>query len=130
MHDAILEGDILTMHDNRTASGQASRFVEYRIDTTGARSTWTATLIRQIDAPFGLTSGSLGSARAAEDGSVLMAWGALQPVFVEYAADGTELLRIAFEGGESSYRIVKYPVDAFDADELRATAGNTTEPPP
>lgn len=130
MHDARLVGDILTMHDNRSSSGQASRFVEYQIDTSDPDpALWTATLLREIEAPFGLTSGALGSARAADDGSVLMAWGALQPVFVEYDVDGTEVLRIAFEGGESSYRIVKYPVDAFDVDELRAAAGNTTESP-
>ena len=130
MHDAILDGNILTMHDNRTASGQPSRFVQYRIDTSDpVRAKWTATLTRQINAPFGLTSGSLGSARLAADGSVLMAWGSLQPVFVEYGADGTELLRIALAGGGAPYRIVKYAPDDFDADELRATAGNTTQPP-
>ena len=76
MHDARLDGDVLTMHDNRTSSGQPSRFVEYRIDTSDPDSSmWTATLLRQIDAPFGNTSGSLGSARAADDGSVVVGWG-------------------------------------------------------
>ncbi len=109
MHDVMLEGDRLTMHDNRTASGQPARFVEYRIDTSSADpDDWTATLVRQINAPFNLTSGSVGSARPADDGSVLMGWGALRPVFVEYAADGvTELLRVNVPQA-APYRIVKY----------------------
>ncbi len=130
MHDARLEGDLLTMHDNRTASDQPARFVEYRIDTSSADpDEWTATLTRQINAPFNITSGSVGSAQAAADGSVLMGWGALRPVFIEYAADGvTELLRINVPQA-APYRIVKYAPTDFDADELRATAGNTTESP-
>ena len=59
MHDAQLQGDVLTMHDNRTGSGEPSRVVTYRIDTTNR----TATLIDQIDHPSGSTSGSFGSAR-------------------------------------------------------------------
>lgn len=125
MHDAILDGTTLTMHDNRSSTDQSSRFVQYEIDEVAL----TATLIRQIDAPFGLTSGALGSARLADDGSVLMAWGALQPVFVEYDAEDNVLLQIAFDGGENSYRIVKYPVDTFDPDELRETAGNIAQAP-
>lgn len=130
MHDARLVGDRLTLHDNRTASGgQPARFVEYRIDTNGDPSTWTATLVRSINAPFGLSSGSVGSARPAEDGSVLMGWGAMRPAFVEYAADSvTELLRINVPDA-SPYRIVKYGPDDFDADGLRATAGSNAEPP-
>ncbi len=131
MHDARLVGDLLTMHDNRTASGQPGRFVEYRIDTSSADpDDWTATLVRQISAPFNQVSGSVGSARVTPDGSVLMGWGALRPVFVEYGADGvTELLRINVPQA-APYRIVKYAPTDFDADELRATAGNTTETPP
>lgn len=130
MHDARLVGDRLTMHDNRTGSGQPARFVEYRIDDSSADSDeWTATLVRSINAPFNLTSGSVGSARAAADRSVLMGWGALRPVFVEYAADGvTELLRVNVPDA-SPYRIVKYAPGDFDADELRATAGRNAQPP-
>jgi len=132
MHDAILDGDILTMHDNRTATGEPSRFVEYRIDTSGAPEDWSATLVRQILSPSGFTSGSLGSARTADDGSVLMGWGAPPggiPMIVEYDADGVELLRMEFSLGVNGYRVLKYPVSTFDVDELRATAGNTTEAP-
>ncbi|MFT6291128.1 MAG: hypothetical protein ACJAR2_001728 [Ilumatobacter sp.] len=123
-HDARLVGDVLTIHDNRSASGQPTRFVAYQIDTSNADpALWTATLIRQIDHPDGLTSGQLGSARVANDGSVLMNWGATQPMFVEYGADDVELLRMTLGFGEVAYRIVKYAPGDLDVDELRATAG-------
>ncbi|NKB41735.1 MAG: hypothetical protein GKR86_11975, partial [Ilumatobacter sp.] len=36
MHDARLQGDIVTMHDNRTGTGEPSRVVTYRIDTASS----------------------------------------------------------------------------------------------
>lgn len=126
MHDARLEGDVLTMHDNRTGTTDPSRFVSYLLDLTDPADP-TATLIRQIDHPFGSTSGSLGSARVADDGSVLIGWGATQPMFVEYNADGVEVLRMELFAGDSTYRIVKYPLDQFDVDELRQAAGGSLE---
>jgi hypothetical protein len=38
-------------------------------------------------------------------------------------------MRIEINPNEAAYRIVKYAPDAFDADELRATAGGTLELP-
>jgi hypothetical protein len=125
MHDAQLQGDVLTMHDNRTGSGEPSRVVTYRIDTTKR----TATLIGQIDHPSGSTSGSFGSARLASDGSMLVNWGRLQPMFIEYDGSGNELMRLEVAPGQAAYRIVKYAPDRFDADVLRAAAGGSVEAP-
>lgn len=132
VHDARLDGDILTMHDNRTGTGQPARFVAYRLDTSNADPTqWTATMIRQIFSPNRQASGAFGSARLATDGSVLMGWGALQPAFVEYGPDDAELLRIGLEIGYTSYRVVKYAPETLDVTELRASAGGVlAEPPP
>lgn len=125
MHDANLNGTRLTVHDNRTATGQPSRVVVYEIDAAAK----TATLVRQINQPAGLTSTQLGSARVAADGSVLVNWGNLQPVFVEYDAQGTELQRMTMRAPDGVYRIIKYPVGAFDAATLRANAGGSVEAP-
>ena len=51
-HDARLSGDVLTMLDNRTNTGQPARAVAYRIDTNAG----TATLLWQISNPTGLSS--------------------------------------------------------------------------
>jgi hypothetical protein len=130
MHDARIDGDVVTMYDNRTADpdGAPSRAVAYRIDTVAG----TATLEWSISHPNGLTSNQIGSTRVTPDGSVLVGWGSTQPMFVEYAApaDGLgELMRIEISPSESAYRIVKYAPDAFAAAELRATAGGTLEIP-
>ena len=136
MHDARIDGDLVTMYDNRTADpgGAPSRAVAYRIDTSDADpANWTATLEWQISHPEGLTSNQIGSTRVTPDGSILVNWGSTQPMFVEYAApaDGSaELMRIEITPNEAAYRIVKYAPGAFDADELRATAGGTLDSPP
>jgi hypothetical protein len=125
-HDARLNGDVLTLFDNRTDTGEPARAVAYRIDEAAG----TATLLWQIDEPGGRSSMGLGSARVAADGSVLVDWGALlQPMFEEFDADGTSLLRISQLDGGSSYRIVKEPASAFSAAVLRATAGGTADAP-
>ncbi len=128
MHDALLDGNVLTMHDNRTGTGEPSRFVTYELDLSDPLAP-TATLVRQIDHPEGATSGQVGSARLAADGSVLVNWGATQPMFVEYGADDAELLRIEMISGDQAYRIVKYGLDTFDVTDLRATAGGSVEAP-
>ncbi len=130
MHDARIDGDLVTMYDNRSADpgGAPSRAVAYRIDTAAG----TATLEWQISHPDGLTSNQIGSTRVTPDGSILVDWGSTQPMFVEYAApaDGLgELMRIEITPNEAAYRIVKYAPNAFDAAELRATAGGTLELP-
>jgi hypothetical protein len=125
MHDAILSEDgILTMFDNRTGTGQASRMVVYRINTVAN----TATMIRQFSDPLGArTSFGLGSARIAADGSALITWGGLLPSFEEIDAAGARLLAVSQPAGALSYRTIKYPLSAFSIDQLRANAGGTAQ---
>jgi len=123
-HDAQLNGDILTMYDNRTGTGQPARVVMYQIDEPAG----TATMIRQILQPAGLTSGALGSARFAADGSVFINWGQLQPMFTELDAAGNTLLSIRSQVG--TFRAIKVPKSTFTIDQLRAaTGGSLVEPP-
>jgi len=135
MHDARIDGDLVTMYDNRTVDpgGAPSRAVAYRIDTSDADpANWTATLEWAISHPNGLTSNQIGSTRVTPDGSILVDWGSTQPMFVEYAGPDAglgELMRIEITPNEAAYRVVKYAPDAFDAADLRATAGGTLELP-
>ena len=122
-HDARLNGNVLTMMDNRTATGQPSRAVAYRINGDG-----TATMLWQIIAPSGQSGGTLGSVRVQPDGSILVGWGApLQPMFTEHDANGNLTMAITKTPTGFSYRIVKYPITDFDAGQLRATAGGTAQ---
>ncbi len=125
-HDARLNGNVLTLFDNRTDMGEPARAVAYQIDTAAG----TATLLWEIEQSAGLTSVGLGSARVADDGSVLVSWGgAIQPVFGEYEADGTPIMEIAQATGGNAYRILKEPPSAFSRDLLRATAGGSLDAP-
>jgi hypothetical protein len=120
-HDARLNGNVLTLLDNRTATGQPARAVTYRIDTTAG----TATLISSIVTSSGSSSFGLGAYRVAADGSSLVTWGnGPVPLFEEFDANRTSVLRFFQEGGYS-YRITKEPLSKFSAAVLRATAGGT-----
>jgi hypothetical protein len=73
------------------------------------------------------TSSSAGSFRVSTDGSRVIGWGfgnGLE-VFTEVDVDGKELLRFDFIDGNESYRAIKVPLDAFDLNVLRNTAGQT-----
>jgi hypothetical protein len=115
----------LTVYDNRTGMvGQSARVVVYRIDEGAG----TAEMIREIRQPAGLISGALGSARFAPDGSVLVNWGQLQPMFTELDADGNTLLSITSQVG--TFRAIKVDKATFAVDQLRnSTGGNLVELP-
>ncbi len=123
-HDARLDGNVLTLFDNRTLLAGPARAVAYEIDTAAG----TATLLWQIDEPLGRSSFGLGAVRVAADGSRSVTWGGLQPVFNEFDADGNLLLSIQKGPIGNAYRVVKYGPDAFDAAELRSTASSDFVP--
>ncbi len=120
-HDARLNGTVLTLFDNRTTTGESARAVAYDIDALAG----TATLLWQIDEPLGRSSGGLGAARVQPDGSRLVTWGGLQPVYEEFDAEGNLLLSVERMPAGNSYRVVKYGSDAWNGDDLRAAASST-----
>jgi hypothetical protein len=125
-HDARLVGNVLTVYDNRAGTGQPSRAVAYDIDEVNRTATFLWEIRNTKTAP------TLGSARQADDGSVLISWGdGIQPVFEEFAAGPgrQRLMSITQIGGGASYRIVKYPPGDFNVNELRANAGGSVTSP-
>lgn len=120
-HDARLNGDVLTLLDNRTATGEPARAVAYRIDTTAK----TATMLSSIPTASGSSSFGLGSYRLTADGTSLVTWGnGPVPLFEEFDPSLQSVLRF-FQDGGYSYRVTKEPLSAFSAAVLRATAGGT-----
>ncbi len=83
----------------------------------------TATMLWQVVRGDGQASPAQGSARVTPDGSVLISWGQLRPVFEEFSVAGTRLMSITHVPNGTSYRIIKYAPDAFDAAILRSAAG-------
>ena len=124
-HHAQLDGDVVTLFDNRTDLGQASRAVAYRIDTGAA----TATLLWSIEAPSGQTAFGLGSVDPAADGSVVVGWGPVQPMIQEFDADRELLFEVRQLPGGQIYRVAKEPKAVWSAAQLRAAAGGTAEAP-
>lgn len=118
-HDAqLLANGDLRLFDNRTGAGQP-RAVEYAIDI--ARH--TATLVWSRSTPEVTASGGVGSVRVDGDGDTVVAWGgSAQPAFTEFDAAGNVLQATAMLG-HYPYRVDKQPLEAFDIDLLRVTAG-------
>ena len=124
-HDARLDGDVLTLFDNRSGTSQPARAVAYRIDTDDE----TATMLWEIREPQGRPSGGLGSVRVQADGSILVCWGGLQPMFQEFGPDRVSRMTITSDPLHLTYRIVKYPKATYSAAVLRANAGGSAESP-
>lgn len=128
MHDVHLDGDVVTLFDNRSGTTDSARAVAYQIDNAAG----TATLLWSIEDSLGRASGSLGSNQVFADGSVLVDWGnapGLQPMFEEFDSAFERVMAIHQVPGWPSYRIRKYAPSTFDAEVLRAEAGGTVDDP-
>ncbi|MEQ9164584.1 MAG: aryl-sulfate sulfotransferase, partial [Ilumatobacter fluminis] len=124
-HHAQLNGDVVTLFDNRTDMGQASRAVAYRIDTVAE----TATLLWSVSAPSGQTAFGLGSVDPAGDGSFVVGWGPVQPMIQEFDANRNLVFEVRQLPGGQIYRVLKEPKAACSASQLRASAGGIAEAP-
>lgn len=121
-HDARLDGNVLTLLDNRTDTGEPARAVAYEIDTGAG----TATMLWSITTSSGSSSFGLGSHRTTFDGNTLVSWGnGPTPLFEEFSPAHESVLRFVQDGGGYSYRITKEPLSVFSAAVLRSTAGGS-----
>jgi hypothetical protein len=119
-HDVRFQpnGDI-SIFDDQTGMPGFARGVVYTLDMNAG----TAQVAWQYLGSA--SSGAMGSFRRAADGSGVIGWGlSTSLVFSEVNAAGQPLLELTFGGGLSSYRALKYPLGAFDANLLRASAGS------
>jgi hypothetical protein len=130
-HDARFQpnGHISLFDDHYSAVAPVpgvARGVEYALDLGAG----TAHVVWQYQ---GSASGYLlGSFRRYTDGTNLIGWGyylgtadlGADPVFTEVDAAGHDLLDMSFvRQGNWSYRAEKVPIDTFNIDVLRGTAG-------
>ena len=121
-HDARFQanGDISLFDDHSGMLGVA-RGVAYTLDLNAG----TAQVAWQH---LGSASSSaMGSFRRYSDGSSVIGWGLPSQgparILTEVNAAGQPLLDFIFATGQVSYRALKYPLSAFDANLLRASAG-------
>jgi hypothetical protein len=67
---------------------------------------------------------AMGSFRILPDGSRVIGWGLIPGEgFTEVDVDGNDLADLTFPDGNTTYRAIKVPLDAFDPGSLRSTAG-------
>jgi hypothetical protein len=117
-HDArLLPDGTLTVHDNRTLSGERPRAIRFRIDEA-ARS---ATLIEAITDPAATYSNCCGSARRLAGGDWVMSWGA-SGLVTELTPTGRRLygLRLGGHSGADSYRAIPIMPAQMSIKALRA----------
>ena len=120
-HDAqLLPNGNLRLFDNRTSLPGAPRAVEYALDTVQH----TARLVWSASTPAVTSSGGVGSVRTLGDGDFVVTWGgSSSPGFTEFGSKSRELQSTTVVG-HYAYRVDKQPIDAFDINVLRATAGH------
>ncbi len=126
-HDARFgPNNDVSLFDNHTWVLGPARAVEYHVDAAAG----TAKLVWHFRSPDGRHSGATGGFRRYAGGNDnLITWG-FKPhtLFTEVDAAGRVLLDVVFPNGELPYRTIKAPVDDFDLQLLRQTAG-MREPP-
>ncbi|HXJ80749.1 MAG TPA: aryl-sulfate sulfotransferase [Candidatus Methylomirabilis sp.] len=121
-HDArLVAGGFLTMFDDQSGrpASSPSRGVEYLLNPGAG----TATLVWQYPHPDGAQAQALGSTRDQSDGSVVIGWGAVPPLFTEVGPSGNLVLQLDQVPPGIGYRVIKEPPASFSRDVLHTKAG-------
>jgi outer membrane protein assembly factor BamB len=108
-HDPeALGGDEYTVFDDesdgQTSLYSCSRAVTIRLDL----ATRTATLIKSVNQPEGLTAGATGSAQTTKNGDLFVSWGGLS-YFSEFSPSGKLLFNAKLPSGVATYRAYRLP---------------------
>jgi hypothetical protein len=86
-------------------------------------------LAANVPNPAGFSFG-LGSARQNPDGSLIISWGALRPLFEELDAQGQRLLAVTEAAPDAlAHRFLKEPLGSYDRQVLMQFAGGDAEAP-
>ncbi|QHA02442.1 hypothetical protein GQF42_03270 [Streptomyces broussonetiae] len=81
-----------------------SRVVTVRVD----EKTRTATLVKSVNQPDGLSASSQGNAQPLRRGGVFVGWGSL-PYVSEFNASGKVVFKAQFPTGVNTYRAYRFP---------------------
>jgi hypothetical protein len=121
-HDARFQPDgTISLFDDHTQMNGPARGAVYDVDASAgvAHLTWQC--------PGSVSSTAMGSLRRADDGTSVIGWGLVSSgtnlVMSEVDSACNDMLDIAFDAPNVSYRAVKVPLGAIDIGLLRTTAG-------
>ena len=124
-HDArsLPNGDISVFDDQSFGFGAAAAGVEFAINFANG----TAQPVYQFGPPVTEQSLATGSFRHYRDGHGVAGWGIDAnhdgTLFTEANGSGNSVLDASWGNTDSSYRVMKVPLQAFDINTLRRTAG-------
>jgi outer membrane protein assembly factor BamB len=108
-HDPeALGGNVYTVFDDESDGQSAlyscSRAVTISLDL----ATGTATLIKSVNQPEGLTAAATGSAQTTKNGDLFVSWGGLS-YFSEFSPSGKLLFNAKLPDGVGTYRAYRLP---------------------
>jgi len=108
-HDPeALGGNVYTVFDDESDGTStlysSSRAVTIRLDP----ATRTATLIKSVNQPEGLTAGATGNAQTTKNGDLFVSWGGLS-YFSEFSPSGKLLFNAKLSDGVATYRAYRLP---------------------
>jgi hypothetical protein len=110
-----LGDDTYSFFDNESAGaantgvGSTAEFGVSRVVTVKLNQ-WnhTATLIRSVNQPEGLTAPSQGNGQTTAEGNLVVGWGSL-PYFSQFSPSGSLLFNAEFPVGVNTYRAYQFP---------------------
>ena len=108
-HDPeALGGNVYTVFDDES-DGQSTLYSSSRAVTISLDlATGTATLIKSVNQPEGLTAGATGSAQTTKNGDLFVSWGGLS-YFSEFSPSGKLLFNAKLPDGAATYRAYRLP---------------------
>ncbi len=108
-HDPeALGGNVYTVFDDES-DGQSTLYSSSRAVTISLDlATDTATLIKSVNQPEGLTTGATGSAQTTKNGDLFVSWGGLSYV-AEFSPSGKLLFNAKLPDGVGTYRAYRLP---------------------
>jgi hypothetical protein len=108
-HDPeALGGNLYTVFDDES-DGQSTLYSSSRADTISLNlAAGTATLIKSVNQPEGLTAAATGNAQTTRNGDLFVSWGGLS-YFSEFSPTGKLLFNAKLPDGASTYRAYRLP---------------------
>ncbi len=119
-------GQITVFDDETGAIGPARAAVYDVVTPSGAAGSGGGSATLSWEYKGRQSSVLAGSFRITSDGSRVVGWGrggAPNLTFTEVDALGNDLLDFGFTDDDSSYRVIKVPLEQFDLEVLRRSAG-------
>jgi outer membrane protein assembly factor BamB len=107
-HDPeALGGNVYTVFDDES-DGQAEFSSSRAVTISLNLAAHTATLIKSVNQPEGLTAAATGNAQTTRNGDLFVSWGGLS-YFSEFSPTGKLLFNAKLPDGDSTYRAYRLP---------------------